>query len=46
MQLLREKLSSNMFVSVISEILGLFINTMTADGKYSLRVSQNLRQPI
>ena len=31
---------------VISEILALFVNTRTADGKYSVRNNENLRQPI
>ena len=35
-----------MFVLVICEILGLFVNTLTADDKYSLGKGENLRQPI
>ena len=35
-----------MFLSVICEILGFFINTLTADAKYSPRNSENLPQPI
>ena len=35
-----------MSVLVISEILGLIINTLTADDKYSLHNRKNLRQPI
>ena len=31
---------------VIWEILGLFVNTLTADGKYSLCNRENLPQPI
>ena len=31
---------------MISEILGLFINTLTADEKYSLCNSENLRKPV
>ena len=31
---------------MISEIVELFVNTLTADDKYSLRNSDNLRQPI
>ena len=31
---------------VTCEILGLFVNLLTADYKYSLRNSQNLPQPI
>ena len=30
----------------ISEMLGVFFNTLTADNKYSLRNRKNLRQPI
>ena len=33
-------------VLVICEILQLFVNTLTADGKYSLRNSDNLMQLI
>ena len=43
---LRGKFSSNMSLLVISKILGLFVNTLTADDKYSFRNSENLRQPI
>ena len=35
-----------MSLLVISEILGLFVNTLTADDKYSLYNSKNLQQPI
>ena len=35
-----------MSLLVISEILGLFVNTLTADDKHSCRNSKNLRQPI
>ena len=35
-----------MSLLVISKILGLFVNTLTVDDKYSLRNSENLRQPI
>ena len=35
-----------MSVLVICEILGLFVNTLTSDGKYSLRKGENLRKPI
>ena len=31
---------------VISEILELFVDTLTTDYKYSLRNSENLQQPI
>ena len=31
---------------VISKILGLFVNTLTADDKYSLTKRDNLMQPI
>ena len=30
----------------VSEILGVFVNTLTSDGKYSLRNRQNLPQSI
>ena len=35
-----------MLLSVISEILGLFVNTMTADDEYSVPNSEKLPQPI
>ena len=35
-----------MTLLVISEILGLFVSTLNADDKYSLRNSNNLPQPI
>ena len=35
-----------MFLLVISEILGLFANTLTADGKYSYLNRKNSQQPI
>ena len=31
---------------MVSEILGLFFNTLTADEKYSVRDKKNLLQPI
>ena len=34
------------FHLLISEILGLFVNTLTADDKYSLRNSENLPRPF
>ena len=42
---LRRKWSWKMSLLVISEILGLFVNILTADDKYFLRNSENLRQP-
>ena len=35
-----------MFLLVISEILGLFVNTLTADDKYSLHNTEALWHPI
>ena len=35
-----------MSLLVISEILTLFVNTLTADDKHSLRNTENLSQPI
>ena len=35
-----------MSLLVISEFLRLFVNTLTADDKYSLRNTENLYQPI
>ena len=35
-----------MILLAICEILGLFANTLTADGKYSLCNSENLLEPI
>ena len=35
-----------MSLFVICELLGLFVNTLTANDKYSLRDSQNLPQLI
>ena len=35
-----------MYLLVVSEILGLFVNTLAADDKYSLPNSENLWQPI
>ena len=35
-----------MALLMISEILGLFVNTLTADDKHSLRNSDDLLQPI
>ena len=40
------KKSMKMTLLVISEILGLFVSTLNADDKYSLRNSNNLPQPI
>ena len=37
---------SLIYVSLISEIFRRFVNTLTAGGNYSLRNSENLRQPI
>ena len=31
---------------VLGEILGVFVNTLTADGKYPLQYCQNLQLPI
>ena len=35
-----------MSLLVISEILGLFVNTLTADAKHSLHNRENSMQPI
>ena len=35
-----------MSLLVISKILGLFVNTLTADDKYSFHNSENLREPF
>ena len=35
-----------MSLLVIYKILGVFVNTLTLDDKYSLLNSENLRQPI
>ena len=35
-----------MSLLVISEILGLFVNTLTADAKHSLHNRENSKQPI
>ena len=40
------KWSWKMSLLVISEIWGLFVNTLTADDKYSLHTSENFRQTI
>ena len=40
------KWSWKKYLLVISEILGLFADTLTADHKYSLRDSEHLQQPI
>ena len=40
------ELSWKISLLVISEILGLFADTFTADGKYSLDNKENLPQPI
>ena len=44
--LLPKKWSWKMSHLVISEILGLFVNTLNPDNKYSLRISENLWQTI
>ena len=41
-----EENSWKMPLLVISKILGLFLNTLPADDKYSFRNSENLPQPI
>ena len=38
--------SRKIYLLVICEILGVFLNTLTADHKYFLHKSQNLLQPI
>ena len=43
---LREKWSYKMSLLMTSEILGIFVNTLTAVEKYSLHNGENLRQPI
>ena len=43
---LRAKLTWKMSLIVISEIVGLFVKTLTADDEYSLRSSGILLQPI
>ena len=45
-KLLSQRLFWEVSLLVICEFLGLFVNTLTADDKYSLRNRQNLRQPI
>ena len=35
-----------MYLLVISEVLGLFVNPFTADGKYSRHNTANLPQPF
>ena len=40
------KLSRKISLLVICKILGLFVNTLTADGKYSLCNRENLPQTI
>ena len=40
------KFSFRMSLLVICKILGLFVNTLTTDGKYSLFNRDNLKQPI
>ena len=42
--ILRE-MSRKMSLILISEISGLFVNTLTADDKYSFRDNESLRQP-
>ena len=39
-------MSWKMSLLVICEVLGLLFNTLTTDGKYSLRGRENLPQPI
>ena len=41
-----QRLSWEMFLLKICEILWLFVNTLTADDKYSLRYRESLRQTI
>ena len=41
-----EKLIWNMSPLVLGKILGVFINTMTADGKYPIQDCENLQLPI
>ena len=41
-----EILSFKISLLVICEILGVFVNTLTMNDKYSLQNSQNLRQPM
>ena len=41
-----EKLSWKMSLLMIYQILGLFVNTLTSDNKYSLCNSEVLQQPI
>ena len=43
---LREKWSYKMSLLMTSEILGIFVNTLTAVEKYSLHNGENLRHPI
>ena len=40
------KFSSRMFLLEIHKILGFFVNTLTADDKYSLLNRDKLTQPI
>ena len=42
---LSQKLSWKLSVLEISQILGLLVNSLTANDKYSLRNSENLTQP-
>ena len=43
---LRGNWSEKIYLLAITEFLGLFVNKLTADDKYSLRNSDNLWQPI
>ena len=35
-----------MFAIVLGQILGVFVNTLTADGKYPVQGCENLQHPI
>ena len=41
-----EKLISKMSALVLGKILGMFVNTLTADGKYPVQDCENLKLPI
>ena len=41
-----EKLIWKMYPLVLGEILGVFVNTLTADGKYPVQGCENLQLPI
>ena len=43
---MRKQLSWKKSLLVICKVLGLFVNTLTADDKYSLLNRDNLTQPI